>query len=292
VTGFEHHDADVDVQRWAAFAAVEGGGNPAGVVLDAAGLDDAGMLRIAAEVAYSETAFVTHADAAGRRARIRYFSPGAEVPFCGHATIATAVSLAGRWGEGPLLFDTPVGPVEIATSATAGAVEAAFTSVEPTVEPLEPDVLAELLGLLGLETRDLDPALPPRVAFAGNRHPVLVLADRARFDGFRFDPAAVRSLMDREGWAGTVTVLWRQSAERLTARNLFPVGDIREDPATGSAAASTGAYLRSIGGVEPPATVTIDQGAHVGRPSVLTVDIPTSGGITVRGSAAPISVGS
>jgi len=143
-----------------------------------------------------------------------------------------------------------------------------------------------------LETRDLDPALPPRVAFAGNRHPVLVLADRARFDGFRFDPAAVRSLMDREGWAGTVTVLWRQSAERLTARNLFPVGDIREDPATGSAAASTGAYLRAIGGVEPPATVTIDQGAHVGRPSVLTVDIPTSGGITVRGSAAPISVGS
>lgn len=279
---------DVDVQRWAAFAAAEGGGNPAGVVLDAEGLAAEDMLRIATAVGYSETAFATGADPAGRRVRIRYFSPHAEVPFCGHATIATAVSLAHAWGPGPLRFDTPVGGIELATAERDGVIEAAFTSIEPAVESLDGRVLAELLGLLDLEPADLDPALPPRVAFAGNRHPVLVIADRSGFDAFRFDPAALRTLMDREGWAGTVTVLWRESATHLQARNLFPVGDIVEDPATGSAAAATGAYLRAIGAVAPPATVTIGQGTHVGRPSLLSVDIPAAGGITVRGAAAPI----
>jgi PhzF family phenazine biosynthesis protein len=280
--------ADVEVQRWAAFAAAPGGGNPAGVVLDAGGLDEPAMLRIAAAVGYSETAFVTDADRANRRIGIRYFSPDAEVPFCGHATIATAVSLAGAWGAGPLRFDTPVGEVEIATAVRSGDFEASFTSVEPAVAEPDDAVLDELLALLGLERRDLDPALPPRIAFAGNRHPILAIADRARFDAFGFEGAAVRRLMDREGWAGTVTVLRREGPARYEARNLFPVGAILEDPATGSAAAATGAYLRELGAIAAPATVVIAQGAHVGRPSLLTVDIPTAGGITVRGSATPI----
>ena len=63
---------------------------------------------------------------------------------------------------------------------------------------------------------------------------------------------------------------------------------ITEDPATGSAAASLGGYLRELGLIEPPARVIVHQGRHVGRPSVLTVDVPVSGGITVRGSAVPI----
>ena len=71
-----------DVLRYVAFSDRPDGGNPAGVVLDAAGLSDAEMLRIAADLGYSETAFVDGED-------IRYFSPLAEVPFCGHATIAT-----------------------------------------------------------------------------------------------------------------------------------------------------------------------------------------------------------
>src|SRR5689334_16378571 len=79
------------VERYAAFTVAGRGGNPAGVVLDAAAFSDADMQRIAAEVNYSETAFLTVSEfgADGRRHhRIRYFSPQAEVAFCGHATIA------------------------------------------------------------------------------------------------------------------------------------------------------------------------------------------------------------
>ena len=91
------------VLRYAAFDVDGEGGNPAGVVLDARGMDDTRMQRIAAGVGYSETAFLFNDEGAGgHRFRIRYFSPRAEVAFCGHATIATAVALAEREGTGNL----------------------------------------------------------------------------------------------------------------------------------------------------------------------------------------------
>jgi len=105
------------------------GGNPAGVVLAAAGLADLVMLAIAAEVGYSETAFVIDGDDTARRYRVRYFSPLAEVPFCGHATVATAVAIAGRNGPGPLVFETAVGEIAVDTRIDAGIPVATLTSV-------------------------------------------------------------------------------------------------------------------------------------------------------------------
>src|SRR4051794_20270428 len=104
-----------EVLRYAAFTTSPDGGNPAGVVLDAAGLDDVAMQAIAADVGYSETAFLTgpavvpagagrdEADPGARHVVVRYFSPLAEVPFCGHATIATAVAHAERHGPQDLV---------------------------------------------------------------------------------------------------------------------------------------------------------------------------------------------
>ena len=88
-----------EILRYAAFTDEPDGGNPAGIVLDAAGLDDAAMQRIAAEVDYAETAFIT--ERTGGELTVRYFSPIAEVPFCGHATVATAIAIAEREGPGP-----------------------------------------------------------------------------------------------------------------------------------------------------------------------------------------------
>ena len=84
-----------DILRYAAFTTQPGGGNPAGVVLDAATLTDAEMQQIAIDVDDAETAFVTGATGDGAVA-VRYFSPVAEMPFCGHATVATAIALAER----------------------------------------------------------------------------------------------------------------------------------------------------------------------------------------------------
>ncbi|TFC60907.1 PhzF family phenazine biosynthesis protein [Cryobacterium sp. TMB1-7] len=286
----------VPVLRFAAFTDptlthAAGGGNPAGIVLDASGLDDAAMQAAAAEVGYAETAFITvpGVDGDPRRSRLRYFSPVAEVPFCGHATIATAVALAGRDGVGPFTFDTSVGTIIIETRTTDAGLAASFTSVEPEVRAIAPEVLTELLGLLGVSVAALHPEYPPLQAFAGNWHPVLVFADQAGFDAFTFDPAAMRRLMDAHGWAGTVTTLSVLGVGEFEARNLFPVGTLSEDPATGSAAAAVGGYLRELGLVMPPARVVIHQGRHVNRPSLLLVDVPVAGGIVVSGTATRIA---
>ena len=276
----------VEVLRYAAFADDPAGGNPAGVVLDARTLDDAAMQRIAAEVDFAETAFVT-SEAAGART-LRFFSPIAEVPFCGHATVATAIAIAEREGVGTLRFATPVGEIAIETSITGAGLRAAFTSVETEVAHFPEFVLEALLQLIGVDRTDLDERYPPRLAFAGNWHPVITIADGEVFDGFTFDPGTARALMDSQGWPATMTVLHRVAADRFEARNIFPVGRIVEDPATGAAAAAVGGYLRGLGLVTPPARIVIEQGRHVGRPSELTVDIPEHGGIVVSGRAVQI----
>src|SRR5665647_407742 len=283
--------APTSVLRYAAFADGPDGGNPAGVMLDATGLDDDQMQGLAARIGYAETAFVTEHNVGGdpRRSRLRYFSPIAEVPFCGHATIATAVALAERQGAGAYTFETVVGPITLHTAHDDGVLTASFTSVEPRVADFPGEVLDTLLLQLAVTHRDLDPRFPPLVAFAGNWHPILVFAEQERFDSFGFDPAEMRGLMDAQGWAGTVTTLVAITPTEFEARNLFPVGSITEDPATGSAAASVGGYLRELGLVAPPARVVIHQGRHVGRPSILMVDIPARAGIVVTGTARAIA---
>lgn len=278
----------VEILRLAAFADDPAGGNPAGVVLDAHGLDDAAMQLIAADVGFAETAFVTGREDA--RFAIRYFSPIAEVPFCGHATIATAIALVeqGIVDVGELAFETSAGPVIIETTRIGERIRAGFTSVEPRIAPMSDAMRDELLALIGITSNDLDPSAPAAIVYAGNEHPLLVISDGAVFDSFTFDPRSARELMDAHGWPATIIVLHAPSIDQIRARNIFPVGTITEDPPTGSAAAAVGAYLRSRALVTPPTTFTIRQGDHVGRPSQLTVNVPPTGGITVSGMAVDL----
>lgn len=264
-----------DVLRLAAFADTPGGGNPAGVVLDARGWDDARMQATAAEVGYSETAFVVAGEAP--ELGVRYFSPVAEVPFCGHATIATGVAL----GDGDWRFDTPAGLVTVAVADG----EATLTSVDPRVEAL--DDLEELLTALGWAAADLDPALPPRVGYAGAFHPIVAAATRERLAALDYDFERLRALASAHDWT-TIALVHRRSPEVYDARNPFPAGGVVEDPATGAAAAAFGAYLRELELVAPPAEVTIHQGDDMGRPSVLRVGIGATGGIRVSGRAVAI----
>jgi PhzF family phenazine biosynthesis protein len=198
------------------------------------------------------------------------------------------VALAEAQGDGVFAFSTPVGEVAITTRTDTLGRTASFTSVEPRVEPLGDEALDAVLALIGARRSDMDAAHPPMLVFAGNRHPLVVLADGALFDAFTFDAGVARALMDAEGWPATIIVLRDLGDHRWDARNIFPVRALIEDPATGAAAAATGAYLRATAALDPPARIVIMQGRHVGRPGVLTVDVPAAGGITVTGSAVRI----
>ncbi len=104
------------VLRYAAFTEDPSGGNPAGIVLDAEDLDDAAMQAIATDLDYLGDR--VHHRTRGRLAPGPLLLPAAEVPFCGHATVATAVALVehGLVEPGKLTFRTPVGPVLIDTA--------------------------------------------------------------------------------------------------------------------------------------------------------------------------------
>jgi PhzF family phenazine biosynthesis protein len=277
----------MEILRYAAFSTDPAGGNPAGVVLDATGVADARMQAIAAEVGYSETAFLV--PLGDGRFTVRYFSPRAEVPFCGHATIATAVAHAERHGAGGLRLDTRAGLVEVSTDRRPdGTTTATLISVEPQTRPLADDDLAALLAALSWTRDDLDAGLPPRVAFAGAWHPIVAAASRERLADLDYDMAALAALMAERDWT-TIDLVHRESALVFHARNPFPPGGVVEDAATGAAAAAFGGYLRELGLVTPPATVTVHQGHDMGRPSLLTVAVPAgSGGIAVTGTAVAL----
>ena len=273
----------VNVLRYTAFSADPLGGNPAGVVLDASGLADAQMQAIAAEVGFSETAFVVARH--GADLEVRYSSPLAEVSFCGHATIAAAVADAHRSGPRTLRLSTGAGAVEVTTRVTAGAMTATLTSVPPRTVPVDNTDLAELLATLDWQRSDLDTRLAPRVAFAGAWHPIIATNSRGRLANLDYDMKRLSMLMAAREWT-TIDLVWRESETLFHCRNPFPPGGVVEDPATGAAAAAFGGYLRELGLVKTPATISIHQGDDMGRPGRLTVEIPSEpgSGISVSGN--------
>jgi PhzF family phenazine biosynthesis protein len=276
--------------HYSAFAAGPSGGNPAGVVLDARDMDDAARLAMAADLGYSESAFLVPRAEPGHY-DIRYWSPQAEVPFCGHATIASGGALADAGVTGPVVLHTVSGPVTLETAVdAAGHTTATLTSVEPAVTEAEPALVDDALAALGWSEAELDPALPPRVAYAGARHLVLAAAGPERLANLDYDFDALRALM-LDADLITVDLIWRQDATTFRARNPFPVGGVVEDPATGAAAAALGAYLRELGAVTPPVRVRVLQGHDIGRPSELLVDVqgPDDPRLRVTGAAVPVS---
>lgn len=273
------------LHRLAAFSDGLSGGNPAGVWLGEALPSEAAMQALATAVGYSETAFL--APLAGNGRTVRFFSPGGEVPFCGHASIASGALLAARSGEGTYGLHTRVGQVPVQAHLNGGLAVASLTSVEPRQEPLDVAVLEEVLTCLGWSQGDLDPALPPLRAFAGAWHLVLAVHQAERLDPLAYPFERLRALMAAEDLL-TLQLVHRASPDRFIARNPAPTCGVVEDPATGSAAAALGGYLRSLGLVDAPARITVLQGEAMGRPSRLEVTIPAAGGIVVAGTVVAL----
>lgn len=266
-----------EIMRYTAFSSDPDGGNPAGVVLDAAGLQDEDMLAIAADLGFSESAFLTAPPddlpgPPGRTFTIRFFSPKAEVPFCGHATVAASVALGERIGTGELVFATRAGTVPVRVEEGAAGLRATLTTVEPHTEAIAEADLTEALAALDWRPDDLDDAVPPRIAFAGARHLVLAAATRERLADLAYDFGRLEALMRRLDLT-TVQLVWRESATVFHVRDPFPVGGVVEDPATGAAAGAFGAYAREIGLVPSAAVLTLHQGEDMGRPGELTVEL-------------------
>ena len=268
--------------RLSAFADGDSGGNPAGVWIGDKLPDSRSMQSIAADVGFSETAFI--APASGAERVVRYYSPKAEVSFCGHATIASGVILGREEGEGTYNLSTAVGIVPVSVRHRNGHMEASLVSVDTRHEMASGELVTSALAALRWASKDLDPSIPPVKAYAGAWHLVLAAANYERLEALDYDFDALKAIMLRDNLT-TLQLIWTESDSLIHSRNPFPVGGVVEDPATGASAAALGGYLRDSGLRDAPFSFTIRQGVTLGRPSVLTVDVPAHGGITVTGSA-------
>lgn len=266
----------MELQRIAAFADGQHGGNPAGVVLCEVLPDEATMQAVAAEVGYSETAFAAPEDGAWR---VRYFAPEVEVDFCGHATVALGAALALRDGNGT--FPLRLNHARIAVEGRAGELLSATLQSPPTRSAAaSSELVAEALALFGLSIGELDGRIPPAIAHAGADHLVLALRDRSTLTSMRYDLDKGRALAWRNS-IGTFSLIHTESLHRFHVRNPFPIGGVYEDPATGAAAAALAGYLRDLGWPHG-GEIEIIQGEDMGVPSRLWVTLTDESGASVR----------
>ena len=181
-----------------AFADEGLGGNPAGVWVGETLPDPETMLRIAAEVGFSETAFVSPATGTDRK--VRYFSPEAEVSFCGHATIATGVVLGSSGEDGTYRLATAVGEVPVTVRFRDGRAEASLVSVEPKHTSASEALVNEALAVLGWKNGDLDSSIPPARAYAGAWHLVLAVSRSGRLAELSYDFEKLKAFYELKFW--------------------------------------------------------------------------------------------
>ncbi|WP_024695432.1 PhzF family phenazine biosynthesis protein [Pseudomonas syringae] len=266
-----------DILKLAAFSDGDQGGNPAGVWIGEALPDEQVMQQIAAEVGFSETAFAAPVDDGWR---VRYFSPLAEVPFCGHATIALGAALAARQGDG--VFNLTLNHAQITVEGHAQGLltSAALQSPATHSKPVSAQVLDEALALFGYTHDDLDQRIPPAHINGGAGHLILALNSRAGLKAMHYDQQTGHKLMVREGWA-TILLAYAEREQLFHTRNPFAFGGVYEDPATGAATAALGGYLRDIGWPHG-GMIDVVQGEDMGSRSRLRAEIPEQIGSSIR----------
>lgn len=275
------------IHRIAAFTYNRAGGNPAGVALLPRQLDGEEMQRSAREVGYAETAFLWPSQ---EHWKVRYFAPEIEIPFCGHATIASGALLGQTYGA--KTFDLTIASGDLVTVDAFqdgdGSWFASLQSPQTFTKAVSDDKIAEACMLFGIEADALDQRLPPRIINAGANHFLLGIRSRERLSTIGFSFEKVRAFQQALGLA-TVSLVHAETNRVFHTRNPFPIGGLYEDPATGAAAAALAGYLREIGWPLTP-NLEIIQGEDIGQTSKILVELCPEQGSSVKVSGSTCQV--
>lgn len=272
-------------------------GNPAGVVLDADGLDAQQMQALARELKHSETAFVMAPQDGSHDVYIRYFTPATEVPICGHATIAAHYARAVALGLGSteLRQKSGAGVQAIRVEAGAGGTYQILMRQGPPSfsEPLRAAERRALARALGLDEHCFEPALPMQIVSTGHSKVMLPLRAGVALDAIRPDYAALSALSAEIGCNGYFPFQLRAGGRSTDGRMFAPAIGIPEDPVTGNANGPLGAYLVRHGLMAHDGRrLRFDghQGRALGRDGVVHVEVCIERGepsqVAIRGSAA------
>lgn len=267
-------------------------GNPLTVVPDADELTVDQMQAIAREFNQSETTFVLRPSLPAARWRLRSFTPGGvEVGGAGHNALGAWLWLAhsGRVGEAPGLRQEIAGevlPVEV-VAEPIGRTRVVMDQSAPSFAARLSDTVA-LARALGLSLDDL--VGPAQVVSTGVAHLLIPVTDRAVVDSAAPDSRSLLALLRGSGGEGAYvyTTAPGEDGAHAYARFFNPTVGISEDPATGTAAGPLAARLVAEGLARGGSTVVIAQGAKLGRPSRILIDV---NGASVRISGSGLVVG-
>lgn len=273
------------------FTAQRFAGNPLAVVFDADGLSDAAMQTIAREFNLSETVFVNRAADPARRADLRIFTPGRELPFAGHPTVGTAVALAlraGETGDVNFILGEKVGPVPCRVAVSNGAQGRAQFDLPRLPQKVgDAPALAIMAAALRVSENAIGYGAHQAALYsAGNPFTMIPLKTRTDVD---------RAVLDRDAFAkmeqGDAKNAFFYCAEPNDAAHHFygrmfaPSLGVGEDPATGSAVA---AFAGAIMDFEKPKDgvhrYVIEQGYVMGRPSQIELILHVAPGVLTKAS--------
>lgn len=278
------------------------GGNQLAVFPDAVSIPETMLLSIAREFNFSETTFVYPPADVVHTKKVRIFTPGGELPFAGHPTVGTAVTLAAI-GDIPLIgdetkivFEELVGPVPVTIRSVNGIPAFAqltaaklpeFTTAVPT-----PEQLAEVLSLQREEI--VDGQYPIQFVSVGFPFLYIPVKNRESLGRIRINLPAMERLKLKEIFVFTDDA--EQEDFHFRARMFAPLLGIAEDPATGSAAASFAGYLSSMDELKNGTLKwNIEQGFEMGRPSLLYIEADKKEGaitaVRVGGNAVMVTEG-
>lgn len=281
------------------------GGNQLAVFPDASGIPEELLLTITREFNYSETTFCYPPANPAHAARVRIFTPGAEVPFAGHPTVGTAIALVhqgmagSKTGDSSIVLEELVGPVPVTVRISGGAAFAQFSVAKlPEFGPSAPS-RGKLAEILSLDAEDIlaAPNTPQGVSCG---IPFLMVP-------LRSVDAVSRARVRAEPWEAILKSSWASELfvfakdaeggpDHFHARCFVPGFNVPEDPATGSANAGLAGYLASKSKLQDGTLRwTVDQGVEMGRPSRIEIEADKVGGaitaVRVGGNAVPVSEG-
>ncbi len=260
------------------------GGNPAGVVLlgEEAFPDESLMIKVAAELRYSETAFVQRLSAT--EYHLRYFTPKAEVELCGHATIAT-FSLLHSLGiaEGECRCRTLAGDLCIEVGEKV-LMQMSAPRIVKTIADIAP--IYRALGINGYI-----PSLPIQIAYSGLADIMIQVPDVATLNSLQPDMEAIAAFTKARNAVSFHVFALADDGYTAHVRDFAPLYDIPEESATGTANAALTHYLGVNGIIPSMGDFNFLQGETMGRPSVVSTRIAADGTLYVGGTAAVVAEG-
>ena len=276
-------------------------GNPATVVIDADGRDDATLQSIAREFAHAETAFVSASAGSDHDVRLRFFNARKEAPFVGHATLAAhAVLLAlGRRSFGVYRQHSGTGIMEVRASALKGDNFIEFRQTAPDLDPPLPfKTTLRVAEALRLPATQLHEVMPARIARKGSTRLLVPVSGSRGLEALDPNFDTLLSLGTELGADGFFVFCVNRSVDELTteSRMFCPALGILEDPVSGNAHAMLAAYLWELGQFgKGSAGFTGHQGRWVNRRGEVAVRLEVVEGrldaVHIGGTAVIVSEG-